>query len=387
VHSEYFLGSNLDVARVGCKVSDWTVGVVICARYAFSILGRTVGTLSEVIMQISYMQSLCKFNTYGVEVRADLLCKIDTCEELRKITTFARQGALKVLFLGGGSNVLLVQDFKGIVVLLEGFTDVFICSLGVRKLVRAGAGINWDSFVQFCADKGLQGLESLAGIPGKVGASPIQNIGAYGTEVGDCLAGVEVFDTQAGRRYWLPRAALGFAYRDSLFKSRSSQHLVILSVLFLLRERMVSTEVDSKIREELGNCPQGFTLPAIAAAVRRVRDRRLPKPYLLGNAGSFFVNPVVSEEQMTWMLTLYDQFPAFKQPDGRWKLSAGWLIQQCVAVGFRVNCVGIYELNPLVVINHGFATGADIVKFGQLLRYLVLAKFHVDLSREQILIK
>lgn len=338
-------------------------------------------------MQISHMHSLCNFNTFGIDIRADLLCKIDTCDELRKVVQFASQNALRVLVLGGGSNVLLVQDFKGVVILLEGFTDIFSCSLGSRKLVRAGAGISWDSFVQFCADKGLQGLESLAGIPGTVGASPIQNIGAYGTEVGDCLAGVEIFDKQAGYRYWLPRAALGFAYRDSLFKSRSSQHLVILSVLFLLRERMVSTKVDPKIREELGICRQGFTLPAIAAAVRRVRDRRLPKPYLLGNAGSFFVNPVVSEERMAWIQARYSQFPAFKTPDGRWKLSAGWLIQQCVAVGFRVNNVGIYEFNPLVVINHGFATGTDIVEFGRLLSCLVLAKFHVELAREQVLIK
>jgi UDP-N-acetylmuramate dehydrogenase len=332
------------------------------------------------------MQSLRNFNTFGVDIRADLLCKVGTYNELRKAVKFARQGAFRILILGGGSNVLLAQDFEGVVILLEGFTDTSTCSLGIRKLVRAGAGINWDSFVQFCADEGLQGLESLAGIPGTVGASPIQNIGAYGTEMGDCVAGVEVFDQEAARSYWLPRTALGFAYRDSSFKSPGSQHLIVLSVLFLLCERLVFTDVDPKIREELGVCTPCYTLPAITAAVRRVRDRRLPKPDLLGNAGSFFVNPIVSGERMAWIQARYSQFPAFKQSDGRWKLSAGWLIQECVAVGFRVNNVGIYEHNPLVVINHGLATGFDIVEFGQLLRRLVFAKFHVSLRREQVLV-
>lgn len=336
-------------------------------------------------MQVSYMQSLCSFNTFGVNIHADVMCKIATCDELRKALKFAKQSAMKTLLLGGGSNVLLMGDFKGVVIMLEGFVDIDICALGARKLVRAGAGVKWDLFVQFCTDEGLQGLESLAGIPGTVGASPIQNIGAYGTEMGDCLVGVEVFDIEAGRRYWLQRVALKLAYRDSLFKTRCSK-LVILSVLFLLCECVVTADVDSKIREELGSCPEGFTLPAIASAVRRVRSRRLPQIYLHGNAGSFFVNPVVSEERMSWLRARYSHVPAFKQPDGRWRVSAGWLIQQCVVVGFRVNNVGIYEHNPLVVINHGLATGAEIFEFGQLLSHLVAAKFHVELIREPVLV-
>jgi UDP-N-acetylmuramate dehydrogenase len=338
-------------------------------------------------MQISYRQSLRSFNTFGVDVCARLLCKAGTYDDIKKILTFAKHRALKVLFLGGGSNILLARDFDGVVILLEGFIDVDMCSCGTHRLVRVGAGVNWDGFVQYCAEAQLQGIESLAGIPGTVGAAPIQNIGAYGAEVADCLIGVEVLDRLTHTRYWLPRNDLGLGYRDSVFKLRYAQRLVILSVLFQMRECGVWAQLDTKIREELGVQPQARTLTEITAAVRRVRNRRLPEPGQLGNAGSFFVNPVVSAECMARLVARYSQFPAFEQPGGRWKLSAGWLIQQCVAVGFRVNRVGIYTHNPLVVINHGGATGAEIVAFGELLRQLVFAKFHIELKREPVFIE
>lgn len=337
-------------------------------------------------MQVSYRQSLRSFNTFGIDVRAHLLCKVESNDDLKKILTFAKSGSLKVLFLGGGSNILLARNFDGVVILLDGFIDIDLCSWRTHRLVRVGAGVNWDVFVQYCAQARLQGLESLAGIPGTVGAAPIQNIGAYGTEVSGCLVGVEVLDRLTLTRYWLPRNALGLSYRDSEFKSRYAQRLVILSVLFEMRECGAGVPLDAKILEELGTHPLACALTDITAAVRRVRSRRLPKPSLLGNAGSFFVNPVVSAECMIRLVALYIQFPAFEQPDGRWKLSAGWLIQECVAVGFRVNQVGIYTHNPLVVINHGGATGAEIVAFGELLQRLVFAKFNVELIREPVLI-
>lgn len=340
--------------------------------------------LGEFTMQISYGQSLRNFNTFGVDVRAHMLCKAGTCDDLKKILSFAQCRALKVFFLGGGSNVLLVRDFDGVVILLDGFMNVDVYALGARRLVRAGAGVNWDGFVQYCAEKGLQGLESLAGIPGTVGAAPIQNIGAYGTEVADCLIGVEVLDRLNHTRYWLPRSALELNYRDSVFKSSNAQRWAILSVLFQLRERRTWARLDTKIREELGAHPQARSLTEITAAVRRVRNRRLPEPGLLGNAGSFFVNPVVSAECMKRLLARYSQFPAYEQPGGCWKLSAGWLIQQCVVVGFRINRVGIHVHNPLVVINLGGATGGEIIAFGGLLQKFVYAKFQIELVREPV---
>ncbi len=338
-------------------------------------------------MKISFQQSLQRFNTFGVDVRAHMLCKADSYNELRKILKFAEHRALPVFFLGGGSNILLARDFGGVVILLEGLMDIDLCSMGSHWLVRAGAGVNWDGFVQYCAQSGLQGLEALAGIPGTVGAAPIQNIGAYGTEVADCLIGVEVLDRLTLTRYWLPRHALELRYRDSVFKSRHPQRWVILSVLFQLRERETCAQLDAKVREELGDHPQARSLTEITSAVRRVRNRRLPEPGHLGNAGSFFVNPVVDADCMERLLARYSQFPAYAQAGGRWKLSAGWLIQQCVAVGFRVSRVGIHTHNPLVVINHGGATGAEIIAFGGLLQRLVFAKFHVELVREPVCVE
>ncbi|HIE0069989.1 TPA: UDP-N-acetylmuramate dehydrogenase [Pseudomonas aeruginosa] len=335
-------------------------------------------------MKTSFDFSLREMNTFGMKVNSRVYIEIGTKEELVQAVLRADLEGWPLLVLGEGSNVLMRGDFDGAVLRLAGLDQVrIIHEDGDAVHLRVGAGLNWDRLVRHCARQGYAGLESLAGIPGTVGAAPVQNVGAYGCEVGQRLRQIEVYDRLEHGFRLIAAEDCRFSYRMSLFKSDWRERYIIVSVTFVLRRAADARVSDPKIREELGlRDDTPIALGRIGEAVRAVRGRRLPDPGKLGNAGSFFMNPIVSATHAQALARRYPQMPVYPVSADRAKISAGWLIEQCGYRGYRSGNVGVYWDNPLVVVNYGDACAAEILAFGRLLKEAVLEKFSVRLHME-----
>ena len=331
--------------------------------------------------------SLRERNTFRVAARTRLLVEVTDAAALPALfAQLHERFGDDVLVLGGGSNVLFTRDWPGAVVTpaLRGISVVD--EADGTALVRSAAGENWNDFVHWTLAQGFKGLENLALIPGSVGAAPIQNIGAYGTEVSEFIAGVEVFDRSSGKRVLLDRDACAFGYRDSLFK-RAPARYVVTSVDFALpRERALRLDY-AGVREELATT--GVAAPdagAVAAAVVRLRRRKLPDPALVGNAGSFFKNPVVAAARAAALRDAHPGLPAWPGADGRVKLSAAWLIESCDFKGLRECDAGVSSQHALVLVNHGEANGAELFALAQRVVAGVEARFGVRLEPEPVIV-
>ena len=287
-----------------------------------------------------------------------------------------------VLVLGEGSNVLFAADFPGLVLRPE-FADVrVIDDDGDAATVRAEAGASWDGLVDWTLARGLGGLENLALIPGFVGAAPIQNIGAYGVEAGELITHVEAWDRRAGRGARLARDECGFGYRDSVFK-HDPERWIVTAVEFRL-SRTAPLRLDySGVREELA--VMGATAPTarqVAEAVRRLRRRKLPDPAVIGNAGSFFKNPVIDAAAAVRLREAHPDAPVFPADPALSKLSAAWLIERCGWRGHREGDAGIAAQHALVLVNHGHASGAELVALARRVAESVQQRFGVRLEPE-----
>jgi UDP-N-acetylmuramate dehydrogenase len=297
---------------------------------------------------------------------------------------------LPVLVLGEGSNVLFVEPvFPGLVVHLacDGIRVLPDYSTGDLAHVHVEAARNWDALVDWTLERGLRGLENLALIPGQVGAAPIQNIGAYGVEVGELTTAVLVYDRAARTTVRLTPAECGFAYRDSVFKREPDRRIVLAVELALARDDATRLEYEG-LREELvamGGLPA--TPRNVAAAVRRIRRRKLPDPAVIGNAGSFFKNPIVSLDLAVALRERYPEAPSFAMGEARLrKLSAAWLINAAGWRGFREGDAGVSAQHALVLVNHGTATGAQLAALARRVADSVEAQFGVRLEPEPRLV-
>jgi UDP-N-acetylmuramate dehydrogenase len=291
------------------------------------------------------------------------------------------------LILGGGSNILLSDDFPGVV--------LHMCLTGIEIVhedaaatyVRAAAGENWHAFVQWTLAHDLWGLENLSLIPGSVGAAPIQNIGAYGVEVKDYFHELSAFDFDTGEVFVLNKADCEFAYRDSVFKRRLKDRAAILDVTFRLPKQWQPNMHYADVERELAQ--RGLASPTakdISNAVIAIRTRKLPDPSVIGNAGSFFKNPIVSAAQRAALLQQYPQLVSYAQPHGSYKLAAGWLIDQCGWKGKSIGHAGVYEKQALVLVNRGGATGAEVMQLAEAIRADVNARFGVMLEPEPVFV-
>ncbi|MBI1315936.1 UDP-N-acetylmuramate dehydrogenase [bacterium] len=287
------------------------------------------------------------------------------------------------LILGGGSNILFTQDPERPVLGIE------LTGLEPRERpdgrieVWAGAGENWHALTQYTVDKGWGGLENLSLIPGKVGAAPMQNIGAYGVEVKDTIAAVEVFDWKAVRFETLSASECGFGYRESIFKRAAKDRYVIVGVRFVLDPKAPLHLDYGSIREELEH--QGVAEPdyrSVSKAVIAIRQSKLPDPAVLGNAGSFFKNPSVDAALAERLSLEFPTLPRYPQPDGRVKLAAGWLIEQTGWKGRRMGACGVHDRQALVLVNYGGAQGAEILKLARTVQAEVERRFGVALETE-----
>ncbi len=313
---------------------------------------------------------LRELNTFGIEARANRLVEFSTADDLRSLRDVF-EGQWRVL--GGGSNIVLTGDYHGVVLKSAGRERAVLES----GLVRVEAGVVWDDFVAWSVEQGLWGAENLSGIPGTVGAAPIQNIGAYGAEAKDIIDSVEMFDPERFEVRELTNAECRFGYRDSVFKR--GLRGVVVAVNFRL-SRDAAPKLDyGGLRTAVGDDP---TLGNIRRTVIGIRDSKLPDPAVQGNAGSFFKNPVVPAAVAAKLLEEYPDMPVYDAATGTKKLAAGWLIDRAGWRGRALGRAGVHSQQALVLVNLGGATGADILALAKAVQADVLAKFGVAIDME-----
>jgi len=322
-------------------------------------------------------------NTLRVRAQVERLIDIHDARVLPAVLALPEVAAAPCRVLGEGSNILITGNIAGALLSLRGSMIQVLALDADTARLRVEAGHSWHTFVMHTIDQGLAGLENLALIPGTVGAAPIQNIGAYGVEVGEHVLGVEVFDRQQHAFRTLSRSQCAFGYRDSLFK-RDPERFIVTAVTFEL-SRHDRPKLDyAGIREELE--ASGVSTPTarnVAEAVIRLRRRKLPDPAVLPNAGSFFKNPVVNADTAVRLMHEYPSIVSWPMDLGR-KLSAGWLIEQAGLKGARDGDAGIAATHALVLVNHGQADGPALVAFASFVRKQVAAKFGVELEPEPV---
>ena len=325
--------------------------------------------------------SLRAFNTFGVEASARLFARVQSLEGLQLVLADGRVAAGPLLLLGGGSNVLFTQDFDGCVLKVE-IPGVQVEDDGARWLVRVGGGENWHAIVERLMEQDIAGLENLALIPGSVGAAPIQNIGAYGVELAERFEQLQVWDFETQSLQTLTADECGFGYRDSIFKRANESRLIVNVTLALPREWAPVTgyaDVASELRDR--NITQPLPRDVFNAVVA-IRKRKLPDPAVVGNAGSFFKNPVISRQQRSALIERHPSLVSYDIGGGRCKLAAGWLIDACGLKGAVRGRAAVYEKQALVLVNLGGASGAEILSLAHEVQDAVQAKFRIELEPE-----
>lgn len=333
-------------------------------------------------MLIEKNKSLLPYNTFRIDVKAKYFVEIERVEDLNELLKSEIFLSNKRFVLGGGSNLLLTKDFEGLVIRL-GIKGIKVCEEGDDVFVEAGAAEVWNDFVQYNVNKGYAGLENLSLIPGTVGASPIQNIGAYGVEMKDCFYSLEAFHLSSGTIKKFNKEECKFAYRESVFKSELKDQYIITSVVFKLSKSPQLKLHYGAIEEELKK--RNITQPSIrdvADVVADIRVSKLPDPSTIGNSGSFFKNPIIDESSFQ---TIHQKFPDivhYPATEGKVKLAAGWLIEQCGWKGKQIGNAGTWKNQALVIVNHGNASGKEIYDFSELIIQSVFERFGVSLERE-----
>jgi UDP-N-acetylmuramate dehydrogenase len=330
-------------------------------------------------MQHNY--SLQAFNTFGIDAKAKYFGRFSSCNELEQYLKQYPNEPL--LVLGGGSNVLFTEDFNGLV-LHNSITGIEVSDSNDEFVyVKAGAGENWHQFVQYCIANNWAGLENLSLIPGSVGASPMQNIGAYGVEIKDVFHSLNAYCISNGQIHSFDNAQCQFGYRESVFKRALKNQYIILDVTYRLSKKASLRTSYGAIQQEL--LSKGITTPTIqdiSAAVIAIRQSKLPDPKVLGNAGSFFKNPVVRKERFAALQKEYPDIAHFVLPDSDIKLAAGWLIEKAGLKGFRMGNCGVHDKQALVLVNHGGSTGQQILDLSSIIIEKIQTQFGVLLERE-----
>ncbi len=332
-------------------------------------------------MQIQENISLRSYNTFGIDVKARYFSRFNNSDELEELT--ANNSRLPTLILGGGSNILFTKDFDGLILKneIKGIAELHEDSEYVY--VKAGAGENWHQFVLHCIQRNWAGVENLSLIPGNVGASPMQNIGAYGVEIDDVFWDLEAYHIQERKMVTFTRSDCEFGYRESVFKKKFKDQFVILNVTFQLRKKPRFNTSYGAIEQELDRMGvKDLSIKAISDAVINIRSSKLPNPKELGNAGSFFKNPTIAAADFERLKSKFENIVGHTNADGSVKLAAAWLIEQCGWKGFRKGDAGCNARQALVLVNYGNATGKEIYQLSEEILQSVKEKFGITLERE-----
>lgn len=329
------------------------------------------------------MYSLLHHNTFGIDARCDDFREYSRPEQLQALLAELR--GRKWLHIGSGSNLLFTRDFDGLILHSQIKGREIVSDDGTTVKLRVGAGEVWDDLVAWCVAEGLYGLENLSAIPGEVGASAVQNIGAYGVEAGQHIDSVETILVKGSEPRTFSQAECEYAYRSSIFKHALRGKCVVTHVTYRLSRRFTPDLDYAAVRRELQN--RGIEAGQVTAQMLRdliveVRGSKLPDPAEIGSAGSFFMNPIVPREQYEALATSYPDMPHYALSDGRVKIPAGWMIEQCGWKGKSLGRAGVYPKQALVLVNLGGATGADIVKLSDTIRADVKQKFGIEIVPE-----
>jgi UDP-N-acetylmuramate dehydrogenase len=331
--------------------------------------------------------NLRTFNSFGLPATAHSLARIDSDAALRRIIDHPDWGRAPKFILGGGSNIVFTRDPDALVLKVEVRGRRLVEERSDAWIVEAGAGENWHDTVAWTLAQGWPGLENLALIPGSVGAAPVQNIGAYGVELKDRFHSLDVVDLVTGRGVTLDAAMCHFGYRDSVFKQGLAGKGVIVRVRFALprpwRPALGYLELARKMHASGNATPEARTIFDWVCAIRR---DKLPDPAVVGNAGSFFKNPVVSAEQCRDIIGRDPEVVHYLLPDGTIKLAAGWLIDACGWKGKSIGRAGVYEKQALVLVNRGGASGAEVVTLARAIQESVYGRFGIRLEPEPVLV-
>lgn len=318
-------------------------------------------------------------NTFGLDVKAGRWLEYASVEELKALIAEG-QISSPYLHVGSGSNLLFLGDFEG-TVLHSAIKSIELVNQDAEKVwLRVGAGVIWDDFVAYCVERGYYGAENLSLIPGEVGASAVQNIGAYGVEVKDLISCVETVDVHGDKRVFGVEEC-GYAYRDSVFKRPDMKSFFVTHVTFALNKAEQYTLNYGTIRQELEKYPQ-IDLATVRQVIVSIRESKLPDPKVLGNAGSFFMNPIVTRTKYETLLQEYPSMPSYQVDATHVKIPAGWMIEQCGWKGKSLGNAAVHDKQALVLVNCGGATGADIVALSDAVRAAVREKFGVEIHPE-----
>lgn len=327
--------------------------------------------------------SLLSHNTFGIEAKAANFFEYDSVAELKSLLA-SKVVTFPILHIGRGSNLLFTKDFEG-TILHSRIKDVQILSENNEKIfVRVGAGMLWDDFVKFCVECGWYGAENLSYIPGEVGASAVQNIGAYGVEVKNLIDSVETVNIEGEEKVYSVETC-EYTYRNSIFKQVSMKNVFITHVNFSLNKTPCYQLDYGSIRNEIAKYSE-LNLATLRCAIIEIRMKKIPDPRLLGNAGSFFMNPIILKKQFEDLVRDYPSMPHYDIDDLHVKIPAGWLIEQCGWKGKTLGRAAVYDKQALVLVNLGGATAKDIIDLAEAVRISVYDKFQVNIQPEVIYI-
>ncbi|MEL6254163.1 MAG: UDP-N-acetylmuramate dehydrogenase [Bacteroidota bacterium] len=332
--------------------------------------------------QLRSQVDLSSYNTFGIKAHARYWIEISTEVEAREFLIDNMRNPSELFILGGGSNILLRGDLDKVVIKNSILGKEVLKKEGDDIFIRFGAGENWHECVMYCVEKGWAGIENLSLIPGTIGAAPIQNIGAYGVELKDVFISLEAMDIRTGIVHSFSKEACKFGYRDSIFKGPAKGKYLITRVILKLSHTAHLNSSYGALESELSK--MGVKDPGIkelSQAVINIRKSKLPDPQEIGNAGSFFKNPVISKEAFTQIQKIYPEAPHYLQEDGV-KVPAGWLIQMCGWKGKRFGSYGVHEKQALVLVNFGGADGNEVFELSEKILQSVQEKFGISLVRE-----
>lgn len=339
-------------------------------------------------MTIQENVSLKPYNTFGIDATARYFAEITTVEDLQALIAKKLDEEQKTFILGGGSNVLLTQNFDGLVIKMNISGKAVVEENATSVWVRAGAGENWHQFVLYCIAHGYGGIENLSLIPGTLGAAPMQNIGAYGVEIQDVFEYLEAVDLKSGALKQFTHEECHFGYRESIFKNTLKDKYVITHVTLKLSKQPVVNTSYGAIEDTLNQlrAEEGYqarpAIQEVSDAVIHIRQSKLPDPKEIGNAGSFFKNPVIEAVKFAALQEQYPQIPAYPLPDGKVKVPAGWLIEQCGWKGKKVGNTGVHSKQALVLVNHGEAEGKEVWNLAMHIKASVEERFGIEISPE-----
>jgi len=335
-------------------------------------------------MQIVENVSLKHLNTFGVEARAKYFVQLNSEEEIISFVRNKKVPGHPALILNGGSNTLFTGDVDGLVMKINNLGWEIVDQNAAHIFIKVSAGENWDNFVNYTIESGFAGLENLSMIPGNVGAAPIQNIGAYGVEQKNLFHSLEAINIETGKIKIFDTEDCKFGYRSSIFKTGLKGKYIVLSVSYKLNKKPVFKIEYGAIRTELENlgAEQNITIKSISQAIRNIRSSKLPDPEKIGNAGSFFKNPVISKLEYLALLENHPNIKAFPDENGKYKIAAGWMIDQLGWKGVRRCDAGVCETQALVLVNHGRATGREIVSLANEIQQSVKNTFGIMLVPE-----